>query len=148
MTKKARTILIVIVVGLVGFAAYHFFLKPDVTPIEDTLLLVDDTGMLDSPAGQEVLSLLSQLRSIQLDTTVFETLVFKSLIDRRVELEEQPMGRSNPFVTVGTDAPLSPSPRPQGTTGTSTPGSSIDASQLPEEPLLLPGGVSTTTQAQ
>jgi len=47
--------------------------------------------------GQEILDMLSSLKSVKMDTEFFNDKTFKSLVDFSVETAPQPAGRSNPF---------------------------------------------------
>lgn len=86
----------VIVVGLVlvaAFVAYSIFFTPDTsTPLSSA-----SPAGTASPVEQELLSLLLELRSIELDTALFDDMRFRSLRDFSQELVPEPVGRENPF---------------------------------------------------
>lgn len=71
---------------------------------EDSDLLSSRTqNRVTAFAEREILSLLLDLRGIKLDTDLFQSSVFRSLVDFGVELEPQPVGRPNPFAPLGED---------------------------------------------
>lgn len=70
---------------------------------ESDELLVSEfpEGEVGAQADGGVLSLLHQLRSIELDESLFEDPAFTSLQRFDVEIEQQPTGRQNPFAPIG-----------------------------------------------
>ncbi len=72
----------------------------------DSLLASSNNNAVDSSAQREILSLLIELRSIDIDDGLFQSNVFRSLKDFGVVLESQPVGRNNPFAPIGIDDPL------------------------------------------
>ena len=59
------------------------------------------TTEVTSPVSQELLVTLSNLRTIRLDETIFEDVVFISLSDFGVTIPLQTIGRRNPFAPIG-----------------------------------------------
>lgn len=101
MSKKIRTITISVTV-LVLIGAGFFFLRSD---SGNSLLEVENISENEGVGGT-VISLLARLRTVELNKDILSSPGFISLVDYGVELERQPMGRSNPFAPVGSDAPL------------------------------------------
>lgn len=54
-----------------------------------------------SPASQELLMMLGNLHSLELDPSVFQDPLFTSLSDFGVTIPSQPTGRRNPFAPPG-----------------------------------------------
>ncbi|HET8575271.1 MAG TPA: hypothetical protein VFM02_03835 [Candidatus Paceibacterota bacterium] len=54
-------------------------------------------------AGQQILSLLDDLKKIHLDDSIFADPSFLSLKDFTVSIQNQPKGRPNPFSPIGDD---------------------------------------------
>ena len=48
-----------------------------------------------------VLSLLNQINSLKIDTSIFNSLVYRSLVDYSITIPEQNVGRPNPFAPIG-----------------------------------------------
>ncbi|MAZ67613.1 hypothetical protein CL652_02485 [bacterium] len=90
--KQNKIILIVLVVVIVGFA---WFGMADRTP--STSLLSNDSRSEASVAEQEILRLLLDMRSIRLDSSIFENPAFGSLRDFGRDIVPEPVGRTNPF---------------------------------------------------
>jgi hypothetical protein len=63
-----------------------------------TLILDKSAETTDvEAAGARVLSLLNQINSLKIDTTLFDNPTYKSLIDYSITVPEQNVGRPNPF---------------------------------------------------
>ncbi len=94
--KKYKNILIGIVVVIVLFLLYSFFFKGS----SSEQLLTSETAT-STAGGEDLLSLLLELKSITLTTEIFSDPVFTTLQDFSVELAPQPIGRRNPFAPIG-----------------------------------------------
>ncbi len=92
--KKIITIIIIILI--LGSLAFFGF-KSDVF---SESALVPEVG-LNNLIGSELLVLLLQIKSIDLDTMIFDDPAFMRLKDFGTELELQPIGKDNPFSTIG-----------------------------------------------
>jgi hypothetical protein len=90
--KQNKVILIVLVVIIVGFA---WFGLADQQPT--TSLLANESRGDNSVAEQEILRLLLDMRSIRLDSSIFENPAFGSLRDFGRDIVPEPVGRTNPF---------------------------------------------------
>ncbi len=51
--------------------------------------------------GQDVLALVDELRSIQIDQSIFSSPLFTSLVDSGVTIYPEDQGRINPFAAIG-----------------------------------------------
>jgi hypothetical protein len=80
-------------------AVYYFFFSGGGTPAEDNPLL---SSVSESPAdaivGRDLLSVLAELKSTKIDSSIFNDPVWKSLKDFSIEIAPQPIGRKNPFL--------------------------------------------------
>lgn len=54
-----------------------------------------------SPASQEILLTLGNLRQITLDPALFEEALFVSLVDSSTAIPQEGVGRRNPFAPIG-----------------------------------------------
>lgn len=80
---------------LAAVVVYLYFLG-DKGPTADSLLIGTDAGGI----GSVELSLLNQMKSLQIDTTLFRDPAYKALVDYTVAIEPEPVGRPNPFAPV------------------------------------------------
>jgi len=104
MTKKFRIthfFLLSLVLFVVGFGV-HTFLFAQTDP-GSLVSLNESNGAVDNSTEREILSLLLELKSITLDTGVFESKAFNALKDFGVTLEPEPVRRVNPFAPIGVD---------------------------------------------
>ncbi|MEX0917168.1 MAG: hypothetical protein WDZ90_01450 [Candidatus Paceibacterota bacterium] len=74
---------------------------------EEGPLLSSDTREEQTEVGQELLRLLLQIRSLELDDSIFSRPAFNQLQDFSQELVAEPVGRTNPFAPLGVD-PVTP----------------------------------------
>ena len=100
MLKKYKNIIIGAVVVVVLFFLYSAFLKGDGNT--DTLVSESPEG-LNSDVTMELLSILLEIRSITLNEKIFSDEGFSSLEDFSQEIPQEPVGRPNPFLPIGTD---------------------------------------------
>ncbi len=89
-----------VVVMLGGYVYYAYF-----SGNSDLAVLQDSSG---SAVSQDLLSTLSSLRTIHLDTSVFSDPSFQSLSDFGVTLPPQQAGRTNPFLSLKVSNPTPP----------------------------------------
>lgn len=68
---------------------------------DEALVVSDETVAQQDAVGAELLSLLTSLRGLTLDGTIFESNLFQGLTDFGQELLPQPVGRPNPFAPIG-----------------------------------------------
>jgi len=91
--KQNKVILIVLVVVIVGFVWFGFLSDRQPT----TTLLTSDVRSDASVAEQEILRILLDMRSIRLNSAIFENPAFASLQDFGRDIVPEPVGRTNPF---------------------------------------------------
>jgi hypothetical protein len=92
--KYKNTITIIVIIGA-GFFVYTTFFKSENS---GGALVAENVNPTQTAVEQELLSLLLELRSIQLDISLFGDPEFQSLSDFSQELVPEPVGRPNPFV--------------------------------------------------
>ena len=97
MTPMIKKILIAVAAIAILFVLYRAFLGG---PDEPTLSSETPSG-LPAEQGNDLLSLLLQLKSITLSSEVFSDAAFQSLQDFTVKLTPEPIGRRNPFAPIG-----------------------------------------------
>ena len=96
LLKRFKTLIIVIVLATGGFFVYAHFFGGGAEP-----LLSQTATAATSPEDQSLITLLLQLKSIRLDNSIFSDNTFKSLQDFSQELVPEPIGRVNPFASLG-----------------------------------------------
>jgi len=95
--KRYKGILLLIIVVILLFVGYTTFFKDKVP---EGLLTADDAGPAKA-VERELLGLLLELKSIELDGAIFADPAFQSLQDFSKDLIPLPIGRSNPFAPFG-----------------------------------------------
>ena len=98
--KKYKKILTGVAIVIVLFVVYSMF-KGD--PAPDALLTAETPSGLP-PEEEDLVSLLLELQSIDLNSDIFSDAVFVTLQDFSVKLTPQPIGRRNPFAPIGVGA--------------------------------------------
>lgn len=99
----------IFILVVLGFSVYYFTQGGN-TSAAGTLG-VSGPNATDTPAtiaGRDFLVVLNQIQNITLSTSTLNDRVFMSLIDQSVTLQEQPMGRSNPFAVLGAEGSTTP----------------------------------------
>ena len=109
--KKIISIAVVVLLILSGIYFFFFNKAPAV-------LTKDEFGnpVQMEVVGQDLLDLLSQLKSVKLDNALFAKPAFVQLTDYSIPLPSQPQGRTNPFSSYSGGAqtvftPVSNSPK-------------------------------------
>ncbi len=91
---KNNILIIIFVAAAIMFFAW--FGMSDT--VSNSNLLVAERSEDISLADQEILKLLLDMRSIQLDSGIFENPAFSSLRDFGKNIVPEPVGRENPFI--------------------------------------------------
>lgn len=94
---KYKNILLLVIIAVLAFVGFTIFTGGD-----DDSAALTSTTQKDSAsiAGRELLATLLELKEINLDSSIFEDPVFRSLEDFSQELVPQPTGRRNPFAPI------------------------------------------------
>jgi hypothetical protein len=104
--KRYRTLILAVVIIAIAFFAYSYFFADKGQPI-----LSEQAPAAETPVDQDLIALLLQLRSIRLDTAIFNDPAFRSLQDFSQALVPEAIGRTNPFAPLG--ARLAPATQTQ-----------------------------------
>jgi len=94
--KTSVAVLIIAVLGVVGYFVFSGSSSPSVTPAV--------AG--SAPVGQDILALVQKLKVVSIDPTIFSSAVFSSLKDFQVPLASEVQGRADPLSPLGVDAPF------------------------------------------
>ncbi|XKT74762.1 MAG: hypothetical protein ACJKTH_01595 [Patescibacteria group bacterium UBA2163] len=96
--KQYQNIFIIVALIVIAFIGYTFFFAGE---DNDASLTVEQAEEAPTEVGQELIGLLLELRSIQLDTSLFSDERFQSLQDFGQQIISEPVGRPNPFAPLG-----------------------------------------------
>lgn len=119
MTPKLKKIIITLIIILILFVVYAVFIKKDPTAES----MIGGTGSVSSDAqvlGSQISQALVRIEQIKLDRGIFDNNIYKTLTDRSEIIEEEPIGRSNPFAPIG-DVSVSSSVRSNTIASTTKP---------------------------
>lgn len=97
---RYQNIIIAAVLVIAAFVVYTFIFGGEEEPVLGERE-VSETATVDN----DLISLLLELRSINLDDAIFNDVAFQSLVDFSQELVPEPVGRVNPFAPLGAPAP-------------------------------------------
>jgi flagellar basal body-associated protein FliL len=101
-TSSKTPLIIIILLVIVAIGAYFYFIG---TPNTNTTSSISQVTPLESAnaeeVGSRVLFLLNQINSLKIDTSIFSSTVYRSLVDYTISIPEQNVGRPNPFAPIG-----------------------------------------------
>lgn len=107
MNKTLKKILIfVVIIGVLIILAIIFLGKKGDPELQNTGVLQTTSQSADKSPSSNFLQSLSQVKSIELDTTIFENKIYQRLNDYTIPIilnDDRLIGRSNPFAPVGVD---------------------------------------------
>lgn len=101
MSPKIKNIIIVIVIIVIAFFGYQMYFVSS-TPAAITLV-AEQAAANQFVDGQAILTLLNNLNRVTLDESIFSNKIFISLTDFGKPIQEQAIGRQNPFLPIGVD---------------------------------------------
>jgi len=97
--QNNKGIVIAIIVFVLAIFIYKSFFAVDPTLVEDS------TGVstLGVDVGSDLVNLNSSLQAVTLDTALFNSPGYLTLVDFSSNLGTQPTGRRNPFAVIGSE---------------------------------------------
>ena len=95
--KKYQNLFVIVGLIVAAFVVYSIFF----TGTNDDALVTQEIDASQTAVEQELISLLLELRSITLNTSIFSDSKFQSLEDFSQDIVAEPVGRSNPFAPLG-----------------------------------------------
>lgn len=98
MSKTTIIIIVAIVIALGG--AYFYLSGDSKQPAASNSLLQSTPTQSSGLIGAQVLTLLNQIRTLNIDSTVFKDKAYQSLVDYSVTIPPQNVGRTNPFAPI------------------------------------------------
>ncbi len=96
--KENKTMWIGIAVMVAVFGIYIGFFRGEGS---SDSLLTSQSAVSGTEAGGDLVAILLELRSLELDPAIFSSSSFQALQDFSVELVPEPTGRRNPFAPIG-----------------------------------------------
>ena len=110
MSAKTKQMLIILGVVVAIVVVYSVFFTGQDSA--DQALVAQQSAAPQVLDGPLILALLSKLNRVTLDETIFSNKIYASLVNFEKPIEDQAIGRPNPFLPIGltgTEAPLSKS---------------------------------------
>ncbi len=110
--SSKKTIAIIVIIILVALLAYFYY--EGNAPVSNSSLETTAASADAQAVGGRVLSLLNQIRSLKIDTSVFKDPSYQTLRDYSVQIPQEDVGRPNPFAPLpGSAAPASSATKPK-----------------------------------
>lgn len=100
--KQHKNIILGLIAVVLLFVGYVVLFGGE----DDGAALTSESPSGESAVGSDLLTLLLELNSLELNATIFENPLFQQLQDFSQELVPEPVGRNNPFAPVGSDEPV------------------------------------------
>ncbi len=97
-TSSKKTLVSSVII-IVAVAIAYFFYMGNKAPSGQSLLETQVTPEANA-ASSRILALLNQIRSLKIDTEIFDDPVYQTLIDYSVAIPDVPVGRLNPFAPI------------------------------------------------
>lgn len=94
MKKNIPVVILIIVIGIVAFVYLN---KSN----SSTSLLTTDSVVSDSADAKYIYNILQQMKSVQLNDSIFSDPTFQGLNDNVINFSPQESGRVNPFSPIG-----------------------------------------------
>lgn len=115
-SSSKSTFIIIIVIIIVALGIYFYYSGTPDANTNSSLQAQNTPEASDAQlVGSRVLSLLNQINSLKIDTSIFNSTVYKSLVDYSIAIPEQNVGRPNPFAPIPGSAPQSSTIKAPGT---------------------------------
>ncbi len=102
---KQNVLLTIVTVGVIGGLLYYTLGMNNSSSSSTLLISTGDSS--SSPASQKLLTSLTSLSTITLDSSIFTDPVFVSLTNFGVVIPPENVGRHNPFASFGNSVPQS-----------------------------------------
>src|ERR1039458_6209532 len=100
-SSNKNTIIIGVILVVVLAGVWYFYSKGSSSPSTSQLVSTTPNGTAGASVGANVLTILNNVSSINIDTNFFSAPAFQSLVDYSIMVPPQAVGRNNPFAPVG-----------------------------------------------
>lgn len=105
MQQQSSSKGVFIALGIIVIATFMLYFYFEGKPTDNDSVL-DVSSSVESTAvlakSRNVLTLLNQIRTLEIKTAIFDSSIYKNLVDYTIEIPEQPVGRFNPFASMST----------------------------------------------
>jgi hypothetical protein len=101
-SQNQKLIFALVLFAVAGFIVYQSFFSANTTNTAGTATSGMATTTIDS-GSQDIINMASQIDTISIDSNLFSSPLFLSLIDFDAPLTPEPQGRPNPFANIGND---------------------------------------------
>ena len=95
---KYRNMFLIVGAVVIAFFVYSYFFTGSSAPSGPLTVSNTNESSVASAKGQELVSLLARLKVINLDPSLLDDPILRSLSDFEVTLQPLPKGRKNPFL--------------------------------------------------
>jgi hypothetical protein len=102
MSQLTKQIIIAVIIIIVAFVGFKMFF-PGSGSGEASLVTEQSTATFAE--GQTILNLLNKLNEVTIDDSVFSNPIFVSLVSFEIPIQDQVVGRPNPFLPIGVNNP-------------------------------------------
>lgn len=110
MSKTSTIIGVVLTILLLGGIGYVYYTNSgdllSTSSILPTDSLVTETATTTDPGQDQTLQRLNRLENINIDTEFLSSQTFRSFENFGIEIQSQPVGRSNPFTPPEVEVPV------------------------------------------
>lgn len=110
MNSLLKNILVAAVIVVILFALYLYFFKPAKSGIPEGLATASGQSVNGDAPGQNLLNVLNQVNTLRLDKTLFSKEAFRTLQDFGVRIQDEAIGRLDPFAPLNTPANIAAAP--------------------------------------
>jgi hypothetical protein len=115
MNKKLKVFIFLIIIVLVGYFVFSYLNKApetskNISPLSSTsnpIPLPGNSNSTQQKSADEFSAILSTVKSITIDTSLFDNQAYKMLRDFPVSLGTDVIGRNNPFAPIGVGSNVS-----------------------------------------
>ena len=98
-TSSWKSITAIIVIFVVFAIGYFYYSGGTPSPVSGSLLQTQVSPEANA-ASARILSLLNQIRTLKIDTSIFKDPAYMTLTDYSVAIPAVPVGRPNPFAPI------------------------------------------------
>lgn len=97
LTTTQKFLVVLILVFIIGFLAYSTIGTGETVTEENATTEVVGVN------GSDILALVDKFKTVSIEKDLFDSSLFKSLLDFAIPLTSEPQGRPNPFAPIGFD---------------------------------------------
>jgi hypothetical protein len=100
-SQTQKLIFALVILAISGFIIYNTFFATSPIGVGS---FVDSTATTTiGSEGQDIIDMANKIKTVSIDSGLFSSPLFTSLVDFDVPSTPEPQGRPNPFANIGTD---------------------------------------------